>query len=147
MVDRSDSSSSSGRRALLKGIALAAVVCTALPVAAGQRPKVTFVGFQQFEDKSARLFVHMSGEPESVSQEGEGTTLRIVLEHMDIGVPNNQNPLVFEHFDTAILRAQLRPRQDDVVLVVELRRPVELQHDIRRRGDGEIVLQVDVPPG
>lgn len=134
------------RRYWLAALLLAGAVCSGAPLGAEPRPKVTFVGFQQFEDGSARLFVHMSGEPADVSQQGEGKHVEIVLRRMDVGVRNNQNPLVFEHFDTALLRAQLRPRGDDVVLVLELRRPVQLRHAVQRRADGEVLLQVDVPP-
>ncbi len=106
---------------------------------------MTFIGFQQFEDRRVRLFVHLTAEPGGVSRRDEGRALAFVMGETDVGVRNNENPLVFEHFDTPLLRAQLHPAGSDVELRISLRNDVELTHHLERRDDGEVLLQVDVP--
>ncbi len=134
------------QRRLFSAALLVAVVARVDGARAQRRAHVTFVGFQQFEDKRVRLFVHMNAQPDGVSRRGEGREIVYVLSGMDAGVRNNQNPLVFKHFDTPLLRAQLRPSEEGVGLVVTLRQDVEMTHHLERRDDGEVVLQVDVPP-
>jgi len=123
-----------------------AAICAAVSAparAAGAR--VSFFGFTQFGDGSCRLFVHLTQSPGNVSKSANGSEVTLRLEDTDVGVRNNKNPLALEHFGVILLRAQLFQRENAVELVMKLRSEVEVTHSVQRRGDGEVMILIDLP--
>jgi hypothetical protein len=113
------------------------------PAAASASTRVTFVGFQQFEDKSSRLFVHLTAEPASIARHADGVRVRFTFADTDVGVRNNKNPLVLKHFKAPLLRARLTQVDTAVQLELVLRKPIAVSHRVMRRDDGLYSLEID----
>jgi hypothetical protein len=132
-------------------LALGALVIGPVPATAAEQARVSVFGFTPFEDGSCRIFGHFVGAPARVSQSlvsksQSGVDMTLRLEQTQVGVRNNRNPLALEHFGVSLLRAQLFQRDDAVELVLKLRSPAQITHNLQRRADGEVVLLIDFPP-
>ncbi len=89
------------------------------PAAAQPAVEVIFTGFARRADKSASIFVRMTGEvPVAVDRAGRRITYR--LAGAKLGVPNNGNPLPTEHFGPPVSHVALVPSNDGVALVIDL---------------------------
>lgn len=121
-------------------------MAAARSAAAQGRAKVTFLGFQRFEDDSSRLFVHMTEQPTAVRKQQDDVRVSVLLVDAEMGVRNNLNPLVFEHFQVTPLRAQLKSTSEGVVLEIVLRKPDTVRHRVVARADAGYSLQLDFSP-
>lgn len=114
--------------------------------APARRAMISFSGYQRLPEGRGRLFIHLSARPELMVMETGGTEQRYRLVDTDIGVRNNRHPLELREFDDLLVRSQLTPSGDDVILALRLRRAAELQYEFVELDDGRVSLQIDLPP-
>jgi len=81
--------------------------------------EVIFAGFSRRADKSASIFVRMTGEvPVALDRAGRRLTYR--LSGAKLGVPNSGNPLPTEHFVPPVSNVALVPSAAGVDLIIDL---------------------------
>jgi len=115
----------------------------AAPEAVASR-QVTFSGFQPLADGTGRVFVHLTEKPEfQVSSDGNRVVVH--LPNTGVGVRNNRNPLDVSQFNVLLLKAQLVPRGSDVDLVLQLRKPAQLEVTIVETPADGVSLHVKIP--
>lgn len=112
---------------------------------AENKPVVTFAGFQPFPDQSSRIFVNVT-QRAPVDASKAPQQIVFTLHNANLLVRNNKNPLDLTHFATPAKSARLLQSNDDVQLVIELKRAVEVRHRFSDNADGTTTLQVDLPP-
>lgn len=81
--------------------------------------RVIFTGFVRRMDKSASIFVRLTGEV-PVAEERAGRRIVYHLTGAKLGVPNNGNPLPTEHFGPPVSHVALLPSSGGVDLVIDL---------------------------
>lgn len=137
------------RRRLLGWLLCGALGCsvgfTSSSGRAADRPKVTFVGFQQLQAGGGRIFVHLTAAPSRVNSVKGDKLLTFSLADTDIGARNNRYPLELENFELPVTRAVLKVHDADVDVELQLRHPIELSQHIQSRSDGTVVLEIDLP--
>ena len=117
----------------------------ARPLAADDgRPRVTFAGFHVFESGRSRIFVKLTGDVPVEAKHG-GKKAAFVLRGASVGVRNNKNPLLTQHFASSVLSARLVPSDDAVTLSVVLRDSVTPSHRVARHQDGSVTVHFDFP--
>lgn len=113
--------------------------------AAESSPIVTYLGFRPEAGGAAVVYADLTAKP-AVEVSGLGTTtIRYRLADARVTLRNNTNPLLAEHFETAVLRARLLPDEAGVVLVLELRSTVKPEHRLVENQGGAITLRIEVP--
>jgi hypothetical protein len=138
--------------ALLTGVALglapsALAADPPRPAATQSAVEVIFTGFARRADKSASIFVRMTGEvPVAVDRAGRRITYR--LTGAKLGVPNNGNPLPTEHFGPPVSHVALVPSNDGVALVIDLSSDPDQNAPTHRVASsaGLATLLVELPP-
>lgn len=81
--------------------------------------EVIFTGFARRRDKSAAIFVRMTGEvPVAVERAGRRVVYR--LSGAKLGVANNSNPLPTGHFGSPVASVSIVPSEGSVSVVIEL---------------------------
>ncbi len=110
--------------------------------AADDSPTATLVGFRRTGPKSAQVYVKLT-KAVSVSRNEQGKTITFTLSGTKVMLKNNKNPLLTEHFGTAVESVRLVPDKKDVKLVIQLKRDATLTSQVVTETDGA-VLYVDV---
>jgi hypothetical protein len=106
---------------------------------------VTFIGFHVFDDGSSRIYVKLTSSV-PVDVRSGNKTLQVHLSGARLGVPNNGNPLLTQHFSSPVVSARAETLKGvGVVLHVELREQVKVTHRTREHGDGSATLHLDFP--
>lgn len=106
---------------------------------------VTYLGFRPEAGGAALVFADVTGKP-AVEVSGLGTTtIRYRLVDTRVTLQNNTNPLLAEHFGTAVRSARLLPDKAAVVLTLELRSPVKPTHELVDNEAGGVTLRIQVP--
>jgi hypothetical protein len=109
------------------------------------RPGVTFAGFRMLSGGKCQIWVHVTGEPSITSKHSDGAEV-YTLHDAKLLVRNNQNPLITEFFQTAVLSANLKRSGRDVELRVKLRKGTgKSQHRIRKLKAGAVSVQIEFP--
>ena len=142
---------SSGAALLPSAPALADAPLHAAPAAkadaAGQPAvEVIFAGFSRRADKSASIFVRMTGEvPVALDRTGRRLTYR--LSGAKLGVANSGNPLPTEHFGPPVSNVALVPSTTGVDLIIDLSSDSEGDVPTPRivSSGGLSTLHVDLP--
>jgi hypothetical protein len=67
------------------------------------------------------------------------------LKQVQIGVHNNTNPLITEHFQTPLRRVVLRRAGKDAWLRLEFREDVQVTHSVKAGPGGAILVEIVVP--
>jgi hypothetical protein len=132
--------------ALLPGAIDSAHAETAAQKAAKKapRPQVTFTGFHEFEDGSARIWVRLTKAVNVEEQAAKGK-VTFVLKGAKVPGRNNKNPLITSHFTSSVMSARLLATKHDAELVITLKQDVAPKHRVVSRPDGTISVQIDFP--
>jgi hypothetical protein len=108
--------------------------------------EVIFAGFSRHADKSASIFVRMTGEvPVALDRAGRRLTYR--LSGAKLGVPNSGNPLPTEHFGPPVSNVALVPSTTGVDLIIDLSSDPDGEGPAPRivSSGGLSTLHVDLP--
>jgi hypothetical protein len=119
----------------------------AVPPEGAPAARVIFTGFVRRVDRSASIFVRLTGEV-PVAVERTGRRLVYHLAGAKLGVANNGNPLPTEHFGPPVSHVALVPGSDGVDLVIDLSQEPDdagPTHRLVPQG-GLATLHVDLPP-
>lgn len=108
------------------------------------RPQVTFTGFHEFEDGSARIWVRLT-KAVNVEERTGKSQVTFVLKGAKVPGRNNKNPLLTSHFTSSVMSARLLATKHDAELVVTLKQDVTPKHRIVARPDGTTSVQIDFP--
>lgn len=80
-----------------------------------------------------------------VSQRTAGHRVEYLLKGAQVGIENNLNPLVTEHFVTPLVRAVLRRDKAGLVLVLQLREDVRPVYAVHESPTGSATLEITLP--
>jgi len=120
----------------------------AAAAAAGQPAvAVIFAGFSRRADKSASIFLRLTGEvPVALDRAGRRLTYR--LTGAKLGVANSGNPLPTEHFGPPVSHVALVPSATGVDLIIDLSSDPDGEAPAPRivSSGGLSTLHVDLPP-
>lgn len=108
------------------------------------RPQVTFTGFHEFEDGSARIWVRLT-KAVNVEEHTAKGKITFVLKGAKVPGRNNKNPLITSHFTSSVMSARLVATKHDAELVINLKQDVAPKHRVVSRPDGTISVQIDFP--
>jgi len=100
--------------------------------------------FVVVSDGTTRITVHLSKKV-IVRTEGSHHRLVVNLEHAQVAVLNDRNPLIMTHFATPVEDARLVPNKDAVRLVIDLKESVTPQVTLRDAAAGASLLEVVLP--
>ncbi|MGC4066004.1 MAG: hypothetical protein QM784_15415 [Polyangiaceae bacterium] len=94
-----------------------------------------------------RLVLSKSAEVNVRNAKGKARSerLELALKDVYVGVKNNTNPLVTEHFPTPLRRVVLRRDGTGAVLVLELRENVPVQHSTTAGPGGAMIIELSLP--
>ena len=109
------------------------------------RPSATYPGFRMLSDGTSMVWLYVD-RPVDVSGHGEGRMYTIDLPNVQVGVRNNTNPLVTTHFPTPLARAWLRSQPGGAKLVLELKKPLVLEHKVETGPRNTMIVSVTLPP-
>jgi hypothetical protein len=71
--------------------------------------------------------------------------IELTLKDVNVGVKNNTNPLVTEHFPTPLRRVALKRDGSGALLVLELREDASVQQSTKAGPGGTLVVEVTLP--
>ncbi len=108
------------------------------------RSQVTFTGFHEFEDGSARIWVRLT-KAVNVEERAAKGKVTFVLKGAKVPGRNNKNPLITSHFTSSVMSARLLATKHDAELVIALKQDVSPKHRVVSRPDGTISVQIDFP--
>ncbi|HEX2882685.1 MAG TPA: hypothetical protein VHO25_24365, partial [Polyangiaceae bacterium] len=108
------------------------------------RPQVTFTGFHEFQDGSARIWVRLT-KAVNVEEHAAKGKVTFVLKGAKVPGRNNKNPLITSHFTSSVMSARLHATKHDAELVITLKQDVAPKHRVVSRPDGTISVQIDFP--
>ena len=100
--------------------------------------------FAVVSDGTTRITVQLSKKV-IVRTEGSHRRLIVNLEHAQVAVLNDRNPLIMTHFATPVEDARLVPNKDAVRLVIDLKESVTPQVTLRDAAAGASLLEVVLP--
>jgi hypothetical protein len=109
-----------------------------------KRPLVEAPNFALRPDGSSVVTLLLS-QATQVTRATQGSRFEYRLKAAQIGVSNNMNPLITDHFATPLERVVLHRSNNDAVLVLELRENVQPTHQIRSGPAGTTMLEVTLP--
>ena len=113
----------------------------------GQKPaRITWPGFQMFNDGSSRLFVQMTDKVVTI-QNPKGKTYELIFSKVVLPGSNNKRALITEYFNTPVLRAKLKKRKQDVVLQVDLRGGASPNVTSEQSSTGYYFVYLNFPAG
>lgn len=108
------------------------------------RPLATSPGFRMLPDGRSTVWLYLD-RVVVASSRTEGNRFIIDMPEVQVGVRNNTNPLVTTHFPTPLSRTWLRAKGRGAELVLELKKPLELQHSLERGPRGVSIISVVLP--
>ncbi|HMA93720.1 MAG TPA: hypothetical protein VKP30_13605 [Polyangiaceae bacterium] len=108
------------------------------------RPLVQAPSFQVRSDGTSLLTLTVS-RPLPVVQKVAARRVEYLLKGAQVGIENNLNPLVTEHFATPLVRAKLRRDRAGLILVLELRENVQPVYVMREGVAGTATLAITLP--
>jgi hypothetical protein len=71
--------------------------------------------------------------------------VEFALKGVQVGVRNNTNPLITEHFATPLSRVQLRRGQAGAHLLLHLREAVQVTPSMKTGPSGTVIFEVTLP--
>jgi hypothetical protein len=83
--------------------------------------------------------------PSSKGSKAHPGRVEITLKEVNVGVKNNTNPLVTEHFPTPLRRVVLKRDGAGALLVLELREDVPIQRSTKAGPGGSTIVELLVP--
>ena len=110
----------------------------------GQVRQATWPGFQMRSDGGSRIFVQLTSETR-VDSEMQPDKFVVTLKNTAIAGPTNAYPLETRYFDTPVKRAQLKKKDQDTLLVLDLREEITPVISMREARNGYFFVFVDFP--
>ncbi len=112
----------------------------------GENRQATWPGFQMLSDGGSRIFVQLTSET-SVDAEMQPDKMVVTLRNTAVAGPTNAFPLETRYFNTPVKRARLKAKDQDTLLVLDLRK--EITPVVSKEGarDGYFFVYVDFPAG
>lgn len=109
----------------------------------GERSEASFVGLRQLSAEKMLVFVELSQEAK-IETKRQGKLVEVRISGAQVSLRNNRNPLLAQHFGTAVESAQLLPvGKDAVKLVVRLNAEAQVETRLERHAEGA-TLKVEV---
>lgn len=112
-----------------------AVVVAPVPRSGKGTTTATWVGFRKLGPNSALLYVNLT-QSIPVKTHVRGNVMTYTLSGTHIGIRNNSNPLLAEHFGSAVKSARLVSDGPDLQLVIELNGKVSSESRMVPDGQG-----------
>lgn len=116
-----------------------------------QRPLAQAPNFEMRADGSSVVTLNLSRTTE-ISQQSISTKKKtnprvttFLLKHAQIGVRNNTNPLITEHFQTPLRRVVLRRNKKGAILQLEFREDVQVTHSLKVGPAGSVLVEITIP--
>lgn len=106
-------------------------------------PIATFPAFRMMEGGGSRVFVGVNRKVTVTEHKAQGQIV-YRLQGVSVSSRTNQLPLDTSFFATPVSRVRLLPQGEDLDLVIELRKAVDVQYKLEEQRDG-VVLSVDFP--
>lgn len=100
--------------------------------------------FEVVADGTTRITVQLSKKVEFRTETHRGRFI-VNLEHAQVAVLNDRNPLITTHFATPVQDARLVSTKDAVRVVIDLREPVSPQVMLKDAAAGSSVLEIVLP--
>lgn len=112
----------------------------------GQVRQATWPGFQMLPNGGSRFFVQLTSET-SVDAEMQPDKMVVTLRNTAIAGPTNTFSLETRFFNTPVKRARLKAKDEDTLLVLDMRK--EITPMVTKEGgrDGYFFVYVDFPAG
>jgi hypothetical protein len=112
----------------------------------GEVALVTWPGFQMLPDGGSRVFVQTSIEvkPELRPQ---GANWAIFIPGVSLPQGNARLPLDTHFFNTPVKTTRIKPHEDGVLLILELRSKTQPKLSTEKASNGYFFSYVEFPPG
>lgn len=115
-----------------------------------ERPLAEAPNFEMRADGSSVVTLSISRTTEINQRamgpgKSKGRVVVFQMKQVQIGIRNNTNPLITEHFQTPLRRVVLRREGKGAILRLEFRDDVQITHAVKAGPHGSVLVEIAIP--